>query len=116
MVSNLRRAVDDFNEIVVEKLSKSAFEAQCAWHRVVKSRPKPFFSPQPAQLRRPLIRIQQRSPEYLLPRDLLKLDEQLAFADSANLSKVSVRFSLAQLSSMVVVLLRAWRRTGRPIL
>ncbi|KAJ1348265.1 hypothetical protein KIN20_003524 [Parelaphostrongylus tenuis] len=77
MLSNLRRAVDDFNEIVVEKLSKSAFEAQCAWHRVVKSPPKPFFSPQPARLRQPLIQIQQRSPGYLLPRDLLKKRRKL---------------------------------------
>ncbi|KAE9416660.1 hypothetical protein Angca_009928, partial [Angiostrongylus cantonensis] len=72
MVSDLRRAVDDFNEIVVEKLSKSAFEAHCAWDNVMKSKHRPFFSPQPTRLRQPLIQIQQRSPGYLLPRDLLK--------------------------------------------
>ncbi|KJH42935.1 hypothetical protein DICVIV_11063 [Dictyocaulus viviparus] len=71
-VSGLRRAVDDFNEIVVEKLSKSAFETQCSWRNTVKSKQKPFSTPQPTRLRQPLIQIQHRSPGYLLPIDLLK--------------------------------------------
>ncbi|KAK6012523.1 hypothetical protein OSTOST_22328, partial [Ostertagia ostertagi] len=72
IISELRRAVDDFNEIVVEKLSKAAFEAQCARRNAAKPTRQQFFSPQPTRLRRPLVQIQQRSPGYLLPPDLLK--------------------------------------------
>ncbi|KAK6027729.1 hypothetical protein OSTOST_06238, partial [Ostertagia ostertagi] len=73
IISELRRAVDDFNEIVVEKLSKAAFEAQCARRNAAKPTRQQFFSPQPTRLRRPLVQIQQRSPGYLLPPDLLKV-------------------------------------------
>uniref|UniRef100_A0A7I4YHI0 CLASP_N domain-containing protein n=1 Tax=Haemonchus contortus TaxID=6289 RepID=A0A7I4YHI0_HAECO len=81
-VSELRRAVDDFNEIVVEKLSKAAFEAQCARRNAAKPARQQYFSPQPARLRRPLVQIQQRSPGYLLPPDLLKKRQKLTRARS----------------------------------
>ncbi|KHJ83845.1 hypothetical protein OESDEN_16450 [Oesophagostomum dentatum] len=73
VISLLRRAVDDFNEIVVEKLSKAAFEAQCARRKLATPPRQHFFSPQPVKLRRPLVQIQQRSPGYLLPAELLKV-------------------------------------------
>ncbi|KHJ83936.1 hypothetical protein OESDEN_16357, partial [Oesophagostomum dentatum] len=78
VISLLRRAVDDFNEIVVEKLSKAAFEAQCARRKLATPPRQQFFSPQPVKLRRPLVQIQQRSPGYLLPAELLKKRQKLA--------------------------------------
>ncbi|CAJ0598507.1 unnamed protein product [Cylicocyclus nassatus] len=77
-LSDLHRAVDDFNEIVVEKLSKVAFEAQCVRRRTTTSSRQQCYSPQPVKLRRPLVQIQQRSPGYLLPAELYKKRQRLA--------------------------------------
>ncbi|VDL75367.1 unnamed protein product [Nippostrongylus brasiliensis] len=73
VLTELTRATDDFNEIVVEKLSTATFEAQYARRNAAKPLRQQFFSPQPARLRRPLVQIQQRSPGYLLPLDLQKV-------------------------------------------
>lgn len=78
VVSELRRAADDFNEIVVEKLSKSAFEAQCARRNAAKPTRPQFFSPQPLHLRRPLVQIQHRSPGYLLTPEMQKKRQKIA--------------------------------------
>ncbi|WKX95304.1 hypothetical protein Q1695_012058 [Nippostrongylus brasiliensis] len=82
VLTELTRATDDFNEIVVEKLSTATFEAQYARQKVTKPLRQQFFSPQPARLRRPLVQIQQRSPGYLLPLDLQKKRQKIARARS----------------------------------
>ncbi|KAK5965200.1 hypothetical protein GCK32_013175, partial [Trichostrongylus colubriformis] len=95
-VCELRRAVDDFNEIVVEKLSKAAFEAQCARRNAAKiahTARQQFFSPQPTRLRRPLVQIQQRSPGYLLPPNLLKKREQLVRTRSVPSIRPTIPFT-----------------------
>ncbi|KAL6725684.1 hypothetical protein Aduo_007720 [Ancylostoma duodenale] len=98
-ISDLRRAVDDFNEIVVEKLSKAAFEAQCARKNSATPPRQQFFSPQPARLRRPLVQIQQRSPGYLLPTDLLKKRQKLARSRSQPLMFPSATLGLTRKSA-----------------
>ncbi|KAK6745493.1 hypothetical protein RB195_011923 [Necator americanus] len=78
IISDIRRATDDFNELVVEKLSKATFEANCARKSAATPPRQQFFSPQPAKVRRPLVQIQQRSPGYLLPAELMKKRQKIA--------------------------------------